>query len=129
MQVFKTTFFALVVAIAATACSKSNSSDKPFESIAGVWKGTVITDHDKKVYFWSFGFRANGVLEVLNQTGGVVATGTWSLENNILMASYTQDDDKFSIIGSHNASLGKILGNWGYDNSTTDGGTWEMSKQ
>ena len=118
-----------MVALAATACSKSNSSNKPFESIEGVWKGTVVTEYDNEVYFWSFNIKSGGVLEVLNKTGGVLATGTWSIENNIFLASYTEEGDKFSIIGSHNKSLGKLLGNWGYDNSTTDGGTWQMTKQ
>lgn len=31
-------------------------------------------------------------------------------------------------MGAFNPSLGKILGNWGYDDSTTDGGLWEMNK-
>lgn len=113
------------------ACSKS--TDKPAStSIEGVWVGKYGTGNNKPSSFYSFNFKANGIIEELDVNGKVIGKGIWELENNILQAYYEYlppSNKEFSILGAFNAAQGKILGNWGYGESVTDGGTWEMTKK
>lgn len=130
MKFLKTACVALGVLLL-FACSKS--TDKPASAtIEGVWVGKYGTGDNKPSAFYSFNIKANGVIEELDVNGTVKGQGTWELENNILMATYQYlppANNKFSVLGAFNAAQGKILGNWGYGESVTDGGTWEMTKK
>ena len=54
----------------------------------------------------------------------------WEIENNIIDAVYISTGGaKYSLIGSFYPFDGKVLGNWGFDNSATDGGLWEMTNK
>ena len=49
--------------------------------------------------------------------------------NDILSAHYEwTSGSKYSVIGAFYKDQGKLLGDWGYGNSSTDGGTWQMTK-
>jgi hypothetical protein len=114
------------------ACSKS--TDKPASSttIEGIWTGKYGTGNNEPSVFYSFNIKAGGVIEELDANGAVKGQGTWELENNILMATYSYlppANNKFSVLGAFNVAQGRILGNWGYGESVTDGGTWEMTKK
>lgn len=113
------------------ACSKSNDKPAAAASIEGIWAGKYGTGNNKPSSFYSFNIKSNGVIEELDANGAVIGTGTWKLENKILSATYkylSPSTSKFSVLGAFNAEQGKILGNWGYGTSVTDGGTWEMTK-
>ena len=129
--------FAAVLAIFIFVSScKKGSVDKPpvtSNSITGTWEGKFGTDNNNPSSFFSFNIKEGGILEELTVTGQVKGTGTWKLENKIL-SGYTINvlapvGNKYSILGAYNSSDGKILGNWGYGNSPTDGGLWEMTKK
>ena len=115
------------------SCSKSNDSNKGTTSVEGVWEGKYGTGNNNPSSFYSFNIKPGGILEELNASGQVKGTGTWKLENgNIFSAKYTYaapSNSKFSIIGAFYKSDGKLLGNWGYGESVTDGGLWEMTKK
>ncbi len=130
MKFMKGACMALVMLLT-FACSKS--TDEPGTvSIEGVWTGKYGTGNNKPSSFYSFNIKANGVIEELDANGKVKGKGIWQLDNNkILMASYyylPPANTEFSVLGAFNAAEGKILGNWGYGESVTDGGTWEMTK-
>ncbi|MBC7850566.1 MAG: hypothetical protein H7Y31_12570 [Chitinophagaceae bacterium] len=124
--------FFLVASI--SSCKKDNDNPPVTPaSIEGVWVGKFGNGNAAPSSFFSFNFKANGVLEELTQTGEVKGVGTWDIENN-LIDGYTINilapvGNKYSVIGSYNASVKKILGNWGFGNSVTDGGMWEMAKK
>lgn len=112
-----------------TACSKSKSSPSGSTSIEGTWVGKYGTGNNTPSSFYSFIIKPGGIIEEVNSSGVKKGEGTWKLENNIFTAKYqylSPSTAKFSVIGAFNASTGKILGNWGYGNSATDGGLWEM---
>ena len=135
MKFVKTGLALLLAAFIFTACSKSDSQPTPptSQSVQGVWVGKFGTDNNNPSAFFSYNFKAGGVLEELTDNGQVKGTGTWKLDNNIL-TGYTINvlapvGNKYSMIGTFNASQGKILGNWGYGSSATNGGLWEMSRK
>lgn len=132
MKFLKSACMALVMLLTFAACSKS--TDKPATvSIEGIWTGKYGTGNNKPSSFYSFNIKANGVIEELDANGAVKGKGTWKLDNNnILMANYNYlppANTEFSVIGAYNAQEGRILGNWGYGESVTDGGSWEMTKK
>lgn len=132
MKFMKGACMALVMLLT-FACSKSTDKPAAATTIEGVWTGKYGTGNNKPSSFYSFNIKAGGVIEELDANGAVKGKGTWKLDNNkILMASYNYlppANAKFSVIGAFNAGDGRILGNWGYGESVTDGGSWEMTKK
>ena len=133
MKLLKFGRLLLFTAITLAACSKSHDAPPANDSVQGVWIGKFGTGAGNPSSFFSYNFKAGGVLEELTDNGQVKGTGTWKLDNKIL-TGYTINvvapvGNKYSMIGAYNAEQGKILGNWGYGSSTTDGGLWEMSKK
>ena len=133
MKFLRIASVALILFFTATACSKkSNNSTPSPSSVAGVWVGKYGFGNETPTIFYSFNIKASGIIEELSSTGEVKATGTWEIDNNILTAKYTNvapSTSKYSVIGAFNSSTGKILGNWGYSSSATNGGTWEMTRK
>lgn len=135
MKILKSVFLVAIAAFFFSACSKSNDAPPPAtnDSVQGVWAGKFGIDNEVPSVFFSYQFKAGGVLEELTNTGQVKGTGTWKIENNIV-SGYTINvlapvGNKYSMVGAYNAAQGKILGNWGYGSSSTNGGLWEMSKK
>jgi hypothetical protein len=132
MKFLRNAFVALTMLLA-VACSKSSDKPSPAtNSIEGIWVGKYGTGNNNPSSFFSFSIKANGVIEEVDSEGQVKGKGTWKLENKILSATYTwlaPSNTKFSVLGAFNAAQGKILGNWGYGASATDGGLWEMTKK
>lgn len=126
-------FFAmlLIASVSLTACKKS--SDKPSNaSIEGKWVGKYGFDDEAPSVYYSFRIKSGGVLEEYGESGLKIAEGTWKLENNVLTGkthSLLGSNNEYSIIAAFDPSKGILEGNWGYDNSPTDGGLWSMSKQ
>jgi len=121
----------LIAATALVSCKKeSNNSSNT--AIEGRWVGLYGFDNDKPSEFYSFQFKSNGVLEEYGETGNKIGVGKWKLENNVLTGytiSTLGSNNKYSVIAAYDAKNNKLLGNWGFDESTTDGGLWEMQKQ
>lgn len=132
MKKIKIAIIAFVLALASVSCSKSSDSPAAAPAtIEGVWVGKFGTDNNKPSSYFSLNFKAGGVLEEITQSGEVKGKGTWKLDNNILYGSYNYvapPNNKYSIIGAFDSKKGQILGNWGYGNSSTNGGLWEMIK-
>jgi hypothetical protein len=132
MKSLKFTILSFVFALTVAACSKSSKDDTPPAptSLDGIWIGKSVTDADKSTAFYSFDIKPNGVLNRLDESGAIVGTGIWSIDNNIFQGTYKNASNaKFSVLGSYNKGVAKILGNWGYNNSVTNGGTWEMARK
>jgi hypothetical protein len=131
MKLLRSTTLVFFFAIAFISCSKNDDSSAPAsESFAGIWKGELESETTGEVIFYAFDIKANGVLNQIDEKGDVVGTGIWTASNNIFTGTYNHvNKEKYSVIGTHNKSLNKFLGNWGYGNSTTNGGTWQMSKK
>jgi len=133
MKSIKIAIVAFVLTLVSISCKKSSDSPSATPAtIEGVWVGKFGTGDNKPSSFFSLNIKPGGVIEELTESGEVKGKGTWKLENNILSGSYTYlapSSNKYSIIGAFDASKGMILGNWGYGNSNTNGGLWEMNKK
>lgn len=125
-----TGIIALFIAVLAGFSSCKKDDVKKPGGIQGVWKGNYKIDPSSDKKFFSLRFGAGGVLEELSSSGSVTGTGEWQMDsNNIITGNYvTVNGYEYSIMGAYYPQDGKILGNWGYDDSATDGGTYELSK-
>lgn len=133
MRISKTIIALLVVVTSFTACKKDK--DEPqissTDTIVGLWEGTYKSDATGNTFFYSLNFKAGGVVEEINSSGQKIGQGTYEIDNNIVTAHYNWEDDPsgFSIIAAFYPNTAKLLGDWGYGNSSTDGGTFEMHKK
>ncbi len=128
MKYLKLTSITLILMASFIACKK-DGTNKAVGSIEGTWEGKYSTGSNNPNIFYSLRFNAGGILEEVGSNGQVKGTGTWELDKNILEAEYTNiaSGAKYSLIGAFYPSDGKLLGNWGFDESVTDGGLWEMT--
>jgi len=128
MKISKIILVALLAVTCFASCKKDHDEKTP-ATIEGIWKGTYINDASGSSFFYSFNIMAGGVIQELNASGQVLGTGTWELENDILSAHYSWPAGSgFSVLAAFYKDDAKLLGDWGYGNSATNGGTWEMSK-
>lgn len=110
------------------SCSKDKSEPQPV-SIEGRWVGSYVNDASGDKFYYSFNIMAGGVIEELNSSGQKIGEGTWEIENDILTAEYSWPGGAdFSVIAAFYKNDAKLLGDWGYDDSVTNGGSWEMTK-
>jgi hypothetical protein len=128
MKFLKSLSMSLIILLPFVACKKDGTSKSV--SIEGTWEGKWGNGNSNPSLFFSLRFNPGGVLEELGPNGEVKGTGTWEKEiNNIIEGSYfnTVNNAKYSIMGAFYPSKGILLGNWGHDESATDGGLWEMT--
>lgn len=130
MKISKLIIIAFVALTGFISCKKDKVEKQSTTTIEGRWVGTYVNDASGNSFYYSFNIKNGGVIEELNAAGQKLGQGTWKLENNILSAKYNwTGGNGFSILAAFNKDQGKLLGNWGYGTSATNGGTWEMHKQ
>jgi hypothetical protein len=132
MKVLKIALIALFVPVLFAACSKDKTENSSESAIMGRWIGAYGFDNDNPNVYYSLNFKSGGVIEEVNSNGQVIGSGTWEMNGNTITAHYAwlpPSTATFSIVAGYYPSQGKLLGNWGYDASATDGGLWEMTKQ
>ena len=129
MKISSVILIAIALVAGISACSKDKDDTKSPATIEGRWVGDYINDASGNSFYYSFNIKAGGIIEELNSSNQKIGQGTWKLENDILTATYTSTGgSKYSIIAAFYKKEGKLLGDWGYGNSATNGGTWEMTK-
>lgn len=135
MKILTTAVIAIFASTAFIACKKdhdSSATTPSSNSIVGRWVGSYVNDASGNSFYYSLNIKAGGVIEEINSSGEKIGEGTWTYENNILTAHYDwlpPHNSSYSVVASFYSNTGKLLGNWGYGDSATDGGTWEMKKQ
>ncbi len=98
-------------------------------SMPGIWAGTYGNGTASGPSYYSFEFKSDGKMYLLNQSNTGIATGTYKFENNILTGTYTYTNGgTFSITASLDAS-NSLQGTWGSGTSATGGGKWTMVKK
>jgi hypothetical protein len=129
MKISKIILIALVALTSIASCKKDKVEAK-ITSIEGRWVGTYVNDASGNSFYYSFNIKPGGIIEELNSSGQKLGQGTWEFENNILTAHYSwTSGSKYSVIAAFYKEDGKLLGDWGYGDSATNGGTWVMHKQ
>lgn len=133
MRILKIALIALFTSGIFVACKKEKTENpkNPAQAIEGKWVGKYGFGNDVPGIYFSLNFKSGGVIEEISSNGEVKGTGTWEMTGNTITAHYTwfSNQQPFSIVAAFYASTGKILGNWGFGSSATDGGLWEMTKQ
>jgi len=130
MKISKIILFAAVALTGFISCKKDKDAvSNKQATIEGVWVGTYVNNASGNSFFYSFNIKPGGIIEELNSSGQKLGQGTWELENNILSAHYQwNSSSKYSVLCAFYKDQGKLLGDWSYGNSSTDGGTWQMTK-
>ncbi|MEI9943673.1 MAG: hypothetical protein WDN26_05575 [Chitinophagaceae bacterium] len=132
MKILTTAFIALFVSATLFSCKKDKDATPANVAVEGKWEGTYINSASGNSFFFSFNFKSGGVMEEIDSNGEKIGEGTWTFENNILMAKYhwlPPYSSSYSVIAAYYKNTGKLLGDWGYGNSNNDGGTWQMTKK
>ena len=123
----------LIAAVAITglaSCSKDKNDGRKQTTIEGVWVGSYGNDASGNSYYFSLNIKAGGIIDELNSSGQKIGQGTWEIGNDILVAHYQRSGgSKYSVLAGFYKDQGKLLGNWGYGDSATNGGIWQMTKK
>lgn len=127
----------LIVSTLFVACKKDNDTPvepngTPGEFSAGVWQGKYGFGNETPNVTYIFNIKAGGVIEELNSQGNSKGDGTWALNGTTFTAQYQWKSPyftKYKVVATYDKTTGKLTGTWGYDNSTTDGGKWNMTKK
>lgn len=129
MKILKTAMIAMFAIMAFASCKKESDS-KISSGIIGRWEGDFFEDGEK--FYYRLDIKPNGILEEYGPNGEKYGEGEWTLDatGKIFTAHVVWSPEvAFSMMGAFNDAKHKMTGNWGYDNSATDGGTWQLSKK
>jgi len=131
MKFLKSITSVLVLLVVFSACSK-NSDNKPVTTFQGMWQGKYGDDNEAPSVFFSLNFKAGGVLEEIDTDGTIKGTGTYTIDNNNVVTGHTVNikapiGNKYSYVAAFYPSQAKVLGNWGFGNSGTNGGMFELT--
>ena len=128
----------LMLAIASFAsCKKDNDLPAPQQqqttAAEGLYAGKYGFGNDVPDTEQKYRIKAGGVFqEIGTSSGTVIGQGTWSMTGNKLTASYTMNFapfNKYSIVATFNATTGKLVGTWGGEHNSADGGKIDMTRQ
>ena len=132
MKIFKIALLSMMILTGIVSCTKDSDSPSTNPSaLEGLWVGAYGYDNDNPSISYRFDIKPGGIIHEVNSSGQSKGSGTWKLEGNIFTAKYTWNPPlgtTFSVIATYDASKKKLLGNWGWGNSATDGGLWSMTK-
>ena len=127
---FKLMMFLLLSSSVFFACQKEDEGT-PTDTVEGLWIGNYGFGSDNPDIFFSFNIKAGGVIEELNKNKGVKGSGSWQLEGDDFTATYQWGAPYFTtytVSATFDKAHGKLSGYWGYDDSDSDGGKWNMEK-
>ncbi len=131
MKFLKSITSVLLLLVVFSACKKDSDST-PSVTFQGMWQGKYGDDNDKPSVFFSLHFKAGGVLEEIDTDGSIKGTGTYTIDNNNVVTGHTVNikapvGNKYSYVAAFYPNHAKVLGNWGFGNSATNGGLFELT--
>jgi len=129
MKTLKFSSYVVLLMIGLSTIPSSCKKDKVYP-IEGNWVGTYNNGTD---YFMAFTIKPGGTLDVMDNPANksqITATGTWTLTSGQFDAILDYGSGtNTSFTSPFNGNSDKLTGTWGTTPSTTDGGTWTMTKQ
>lgn len=136
MKFLKFAIVALLLSAAFFSCKKDNDDDFKAPTgntaIEGKYVGKYGYGNEVPSISYILNVKPGGIFEELNTSGvSKCISGTWSLNGNVFTAKYQWKaplNTKFSVAATFDASTGKLVGTWGYDDSATNGGKWETKQ-
>jgi hypothetical protein len=96
-------------------------------TLSGQWVGTWGNGSSDGPNYFSFRFNGDNTLQMLNNTGGIIANGTYSFNNNQLHGTYTYTSGGTYSIAANRDAAGVLRGTWGSGTNVSGGGSWVMS--
>jgi hypothetical protein len=128
MKISKIILISVIAMTAFVSCKKDKADTQ--HPIEGRWVGTYVNDASGNSFYYSFNIKPGGIIEEINSAGQKIGEGSWELDNDIFSAHYKwSGGSEYSVIAAFYKSQGKLLGDWGYGDSATNGGTWQMQKK
>jgi hypothetical protein len=118
----------IMISIVCFSCKKDTNTT--FYTIEGKWLGAYFYTGDNTENFIGFNFKTGGNLDVFqdpNNKDLVGTTGTWTMVNNEITLIVPISNTKLTT--TFNSKVGKLTGTWGNNPSSSDKGTWTVSKQ
>lgn len=134
MQVKNVLISGLLFLGAFASCKKDKQTTTPQTAAAiieGNWEGKSSILSQPFNQYYSFTFKAGGVLEVKNAVGTKTGEGTWAFYNNdnAITGTYSLTSGAtFSIIANFDKVNKKLDGTWGNGQNDYNGGYWYMVK-
>jgi len=123
----------LLVGITFVSCKKDHVDPPATFPVEGIYTGKYGFDNDVPAEDQKYNIKAGGIFqEIGTNSGAVVGQGTWQMNGNTLTATYSivwSPFSTYSISATFDPATGKLMGTWGYDNSSSDGGKIDMIKQ
>lgn len=106
---------------------------KPEIALEGGWEGEYSIESGPYDNYYSFIFKAGGILERQDILGQKMGEGTWvfSNENTVVSGTYhllAAPTSIFSFVANFDSIAGELDGTWGYGEQEYGGGYWYMSK-
>lgn len=129
MKFLKTALCAMLLIGSLASCKKEND-DNISPGIVGRWEGTFHEDGEN--YFLRLDVNADGTVDEYSEAGVKVGSGNWTLDAQTkIFQAYVEwsGDEAYSYMGAFDDKKHKMAGNWGFDYSSTDGGTFKLSKK
>jgi hypothetical protein len=119
------TLFTLVVTLL-VSCKK----DEDFPGLAGTWDMEWALGNTDPTNYERWELKADGSFKAYDDDGDLYAEGTFHVDGLNFTAEYTSVfDNDYSFEGLYHDGLNEVIGTWGRDDSTTDGGNYEMYKR
>ncbi|MEO6231631.1 MAG: hypothetical protein ABJB11_11450 [Ferruginibacter sp.] len=128
--IFIKCFAAVMIFATFLASCKKDKEVTTSTSITGKWTGTFGAP-DAIEDPIGFNIKPNGVLETLDYAGVKNGEGTWQLNGATFTAHFIMGIPgplTFSYIGTVETPV-KMSGAYGFNNSQTNGGFWQVGKQ
>ena len=115
MKHLKSLAIALLLTTAFIACKK-DSAPPPF-TMNGIWEGKIGDNNDVPDGQYKLNIKSNGVIERINSSEKVSATGTWLLVGDEFSATYafTSGSTIVSLEGTVDRQQRKLTGTWEND--------------
>jgi hypothetical protein len=125
----------LTIVLFTASCSKSDPAPVGSTSPEGVWVGTgqYGTTPGGSSYAFTVTFKANGVVDLTGNNNAAIdhATGTWSMVQDSVKATYTYaaSSATYTLSGKYAATSNLMVGTIGLGTSTTGIGLFSVTKQ
>lgn len=126
MKHLKSVAMAILLTATLVACKKDNVP-APF-TMNGIWEGKIGDNNDAPDGQYKLNLKGSGIIERINSSGVVSATGTWLLEGTDFSASYIFADGNtiVTLEGTVDKDQRKLTGTW--ENDGDEVGTFYASQ-
>ena len=97
-------------------------------NVTGRWTGTYGNEKNNNTSFYSFQLNADGTMQLLNESGGIIANGNYTFVNNVFSGNYKYGSgSEFSVTGTMQNNI--LSGTWGSNKNVSGAGKWVVNKK